>query len=448
VAQALSVDAVHPLFEQAVAGDEAAFEALIGPLVEPALRLAQSMLGDRWEAEDATQEAITRAWRKLGQLRPGMPLRPWFLAIVVNQCRNVRRTRGAAGLAAILIAAIAIATFAYVRAGYRPSPEGPPRPVQSPTPSSKVLDVPNSTPVILYGDPAKPDQVDGMTWDGKLSGIVPVAPGTDSGNPAATLFATSSEIRDRSGQLVATGNYGAKFFRGAWADDEQQFCQMAPFDHLGAGGVPATLQIVTPGQAPRSIVQVGRIYEQVVTRVAACSVLADRAVVVQSYGGGGEAQYWVVRLSTGKILWTHKFAALHSPAAVVASRDGMYVAENVSSGKLPITGAGSTIYGPDGKEVGHLADWVEAFSWDGSLAVTDQGWVPGKVGLVNWRNGTVVWSAPAGYALQRSAAQPEGTSVAIWILTAGQLSTGGPFQADLYVIAADGQLVSLVRGTP
>jgi RNA polymerase sigma-70 factor (ECF subfamily) len=83
----------RPLYDLAVTGDEAAFEALIGPLVEPALRLAHSMLGDRWEAEDATQEAITRAWRKLGQLRPGMPVRPWFLAIVVNQCRNVRRTR-------------------------------------------------------------------------------------------------------------------------------------------------------------------------------------------------------------------------------------------------------------------------------------------------------------------------------------------------------------------
>jgi RNA polymerase sigma-70 factor (ECF subfamily) len=79
--------------ELALRGDEAAFEALIGPLVEPALRLAYSMLGDRWEAEDAAQEAITRAWRKLHQLRPGMPVRPWFLAIVVNQCRNVRRTR-------------------------------------------------------------------------------------------------------------------------------------------------------------------------------------------------------------------------------------------------------------------------------------------------------------------------------------------------------------------
>jgi RNA polymerase sigma-70 factor, ECF subfamily len=59
----------------------------------PLYELAHSMLGDRWEAEDATQEAITRAWRKLGQLRPGMPVRPWFLAIVINQCRNTRRSK-------------------------------------------------------------------------------------------------------------------------------------------------------------------------------------------------------------------------------------------------------------------------------------------------------------------------------------------------------------------
>jgi RNA polymerase sigma-70 factor (ECF subfamily) len=85
--------AEDPLRQQALAGDERAFEALIGPLVEPAIRLAHSMLGDRDEAEDATQEAVTRAWRKLAQLRPGMPVRPWFLAIVGNHCRNVRRTR-------------------------------------------------------------------------------------------------------------------------------------------------------------------------------------------------------------------------------------------------------------------------------------------------------------------------------------------------------------------
>ena len=72
---------------------EREFEALVGPLVEPGLRLAYSMLGDRSEAEDATQEAITKAWRNLTRLRDRTQVRPWFLAIVANQCRNVRRTR-------------------------------------------------------------------------------------------------------------------------------------------------------------------------------------------------------------------------------------------------------------------------------------------------------------------------------------------------------------------
>jgi RNA polymerase sigma-70 factor (ECF subfamily) len=77
----------------AVRVDENAFELLIGPLVEPGLRLAYSMLGDRAEAEDATQEAIARAWRRLSQLRDQSQVRPWFLAIVANHCRNLRRTR-------------------------------------------------------------------------------------------------------------------------------------------------------------------------------------------------------------------------------------------------------------------------------------------------------------------------------------------------------------------
>jgi RNA polymerase sigma-70 factor (ECF subfamily) len=82
----------EPLRLRAVAGDQAAFESLIRPMVEPGLRLALSMLGNRRDAEDATQEALTRAWRKLHQLRQGMPVRPWFFAIVTNQCRNIRRT--------------------------------------------------------------------------------------------------------------------------------------------------------------------------------------------------------------------------------------------------------------------------------------------------------------------------------------------------------------------
>ncbi len=92
VAYALSLPADEPLRLRAVAGDEAAFNSLVRPLVEPGLRLALSMLENRRDAEDATQEALTRAWRKLHQLRAGMPVRLWFFAIVANQCRNIRRT--------------------------------------------------------------------------------------------------------------------------------------------------------------------------------------------------------------------------------------------------------------------------------------------------------------------------------------------------------------------
>ena len=84
------VDAVS---ENAVGTTDVDFEALVGPLVEPGLRLAFSMLGNRAEAEDATQDAIAQAWRKLPALRDRSRARPWFLSIVANRCRNLRRTR-------------------------------------------------------------------------------------------------------------------------------------------------------------------------------------------------------------------------------------------------------------------------------------------------------------------------------------------------------------------
>jgi RNA polymerase sigma-70 factor (ECF subfamily) len=81
------------LIAAAVGGDEAAFDALVGPLIEPGYKLAAVMLEDREEAWDAVQEACLIAWRKLSQLRTEGGLRPWFLAIVANRCRTLRRTR-------------------------------------------------------------------------------------------------------------------------------------------------------------------------------------------------------------------------------------------------------------------------------------------------------------------------------------------------------------------
>jgi RNA polymerase sigma-70 factor (ECF subfamily) len=78
---------------RARAGDGRAFEELLAPLVDPAFRLAMTMLKDRAAAEDAVQEAALKAWRNLDRFRAERSIRPWFLAIVANECRSVRRGR-------------------------------------------------------------------------------------------------------------------------------------------------------------------------------------------------------------------------------------------------------------------------------------------------------------------------------------------------------------------
>lgn len=81
------------LVRAAKEGDESAFELLLEPLLDQGYRLACAILHDHSAAEDAVQEASFKAWQKVGQLREGSEMRPWFLAIVANQCRSLRRTR-------------------------------------------------------------------------------------------------------------------------------------------------------------------------------------------------------------------------------------------------------------------------------------------------------------------------------------------------------------------
>lgn len=81
------------LIERANTGDRTAFDALVGPLIEPGYRFAFGMLHDREAAEDAVQEAAFKAWTRLENLRPGSSIRPWFFGIIANQCRSTRRTR-------------------------------------------------------------------------------------------------------------------------------------------------------------------------------------------------------------------------------------------------------------------------------------------------------------------------------------------------------------------
>ena len=77
---------------------EATFADLLRPLIEPGFRLALAMLHDAQAAEDAVQEASFTAWRKLGRMRDQGRLRPWFLGVVANKCRNARRSKWRTGV--------------------------------------------------------------------------------------------------------------------------------------------------------------------------------------------------------------------------------------------------------------------------------------------------------------------------------------------------------------
>jgi len=392
-------------------------------------------------------EAFDKAQADIGDLG-GVRERMVRTALAARSKPKDHRMQLAAGFAAILIAALAIATFTYLRAGQLTN-GGPPRPVPSPTPLTQPLNVPNSTPVIRYHDLARFEQIDAMTWDGKHFGTAPSGgDGFRFTNPAANLFATATKITDRDGRVTSTGQFGVD--TGAWADDGTSLCQMAPVYGPADNTVPSTLQLVKLGLQPRNVVQVGSVLDY--PRVIACGVRGDRAVVVKVGLHGIVTGYWVVELSTGKIVWTRKFEGQTALLLgnVAASPDGQYVAENTQD-----QGGSATIYGRDGSVLARLPGIrVEAFSWDGSLVVTDRGiGSGGPVRLVRWHDGTVVWTGPSGegFYLQRVLPEPDGTSLAIGIgdpafpMQENDPTTFGYTPVDLYLITADGHVILQVN---
>jgi RNA polymerase sigma-70 factor, ECF subfamily len=69
------------------------FQALGAPELDRAYRLAGFLLGDAADAEDATQDALTRAWAQRSHLRDEASGQAWFDRILVNVCRDRMRRR-------------------------------------------------------------------------------------------------------------------------------------------------------------------------------------------------------------------------------------------------------------------------------------------------------------------------------------------------------------------
>jgi RNA polymerase sigma-70 factor (ECF subfamily) len=71
----------------------AAFVRLADEHLDAAYRLARAILRDPTEAQDATHDAVVKAWRSWSSLRDPASFEPWFDRILVNICRDrLRRT--------------------------------------------------------------------------------------------------------------------------------------------------------------------------------------------------------------------------------------------------------------------------------------------------------------------------------------------------------------------
>lgn len=87
-----SSDAV--IVTRVLGGDVEAFGGLVGRYRDRYARYAYHMLGNREDAEEALQDAFTRAYRSLARCEDPERFGAWLFRILVNRCRTMGARRG------------------------------------------------------------------------------------------------------------------------------------------------------------------------------------------------------------------------------------------------------------------------------------------------------------------------------------------------------------------
>jgi RNA polymerase sigma-70 factor (ECF subfamily) len=87
------------LVEAARRGDPDAFRALTQPWIRELRAHCSRILDNPHDAEDAVQETLIKAWRKLDSYAGTGPVRAWLYTIATTTSLNVRKARGRDGVA-------------------------------------------------------------------------------------------------------------------------------------------------------------------------------------------------------------------------------------------------------------------------------------------------------------------------------------------------------------
>lgn len=81
------------LVRRVLGGQPNAFTVLVDRHAPACLRLATRMLQNRHDAEDATQQALLRAYQALARYDEREQFRAWLFAILLNRCRTAAQLR-------------------------------------------------------------------------------------------------------------------------------------------------------------------------------------------------------------------------------------------------------------------------------------------------------------------------------------------------------------------
>lgn len=87
------MDTDSDLVTRALAGEEAAFEALMGRYLGTVFNFALRFVGDREAAEDVAQETFFKVWKNLARYRVTDSFKTWVFAIARNTALDALRKR-------------------------------------------------------------------------------------------------------------------------------------------------------------------------------------------------------------------------------------------------------------------------------------------------------------------------------------------------------------------
>ena len=320
---------------------------------------------------------------------------------------------------ALLVGILVVAGFMAIRFAPRVSVPATPR-------ASPVADYgppPAGVQLLYVHDANHPAWLIGYDWSGKPRGTVKFNVNNAAQAPDGQLFVVGGDGKGGGGTFFdrlahsIPGPAAVTGYSPMWADDNRHMCDVS-LDQLTLEWKFST-QLAGEAVKPVTVIARDSSIGQTGIHLAACSVRNNVALAVRT-SIAWPSELWVIRISDGKVVSHYAYPDSRLVSNVVASRDGVVIAEN-STQTTGATGGPRTIIRrvSDRSTVATLdgSMGVLAFAGNDSLAlVTTSIWYGGQpihLALIDLPSGQVLWRYDGPEGFGRFLAQPDGTGFGI-----------------------------------